>query len=198
MKRNPQNPKAQINGKYNPAYRKWYYEKKEAPLLSFRADSMEAKEFFSENLRNVRRMPATEEKRLAAVKSSIKIKNAARLTQKIYAGLGMRMHPEKFSKDAGDKHVSAKVWSVRNPYGKTFRFMNLNHFIRSNYELFEDGDADWIKIGNRFECRARGGLKALRPSPHKKSLPLSWKGWVWVTLDERALNNAVDPVDRVA
>ncbi len=180
----------------NPEYRKWYYEKNEAPTKLFRSGSIEAKEFFSNNLRAVRGTESAIKKRVDAIRKSEKIKEVCRRI--MIPGLGMRMHPEKFSMNAGANHIGAKVWSVRDPNGRKYRFKNLNHFIRSNPYLFEDGDADWVKNGNHYECRARGGLKSIKPSVKKKSLNGSWKGWVWVTLYERALNNAVDPMDRIA
>lgn len=191
-------PRSKINGVRNPEYRKWYYEQKEAQTKSFRADSDEAKSFFSDNLRKVRCMPATEEARMAAVKASQKVKDAARRTQKIYAGLGMKMHPEMFSKSAGENHVSAVVFSIRSPDGIHYRFKNLRAFIRDNSGMFEDGDATWFPRGKNIDCRAYGGIMSIKPSERRRKVNGSWKGWVWVTLNERALRNAEDPLDRLS
>jgi hypothetical protein len=200
----PGKPKSVNNGVRNPEYRKWVYEQKEAKTKSFRADSEESKAFYSENLRKVRSMTATEESRMAAVKASQKVKDAARRTQKLSAGLGMKMHPEMFSVDARENHVSAAVFSIRSPEGIHYRFKNLRAFIRDNAGLFEDGDASWFECRQRAgrkcgtTCRAYGGITSIKPSEKKRIINGSWKGWVWVTLNERALNNAVDPVDRIA
>lgn len=193
----PGKPRSEINGVRNPEYRKWYYEQKEAKTKSFRADSEEAKAFFSDNLRKVRRMPATEEARVAAVKASQKVKDAARRTQKLYAGLGMKMHPEMFSKAAGENHVSAAVFSIRSPEGIHYRFKNLRSFIRENAGMFEEGDATWFRRGRGEDCRAYGGIMSIKPSERRRKVNGSWKGWVWVTLNERALRNAEDPLDRL-
>ena len=192
----PGKPRSEINGVRNPEYRKWYYEQKEAQTKSFRAGSDEAKAFFSDNLRKVRATPEAVEKRTAAHKASQKVKNNARRIQKLYAGIGMEMHPEMFSKAAGENHVSAAVFSIRSPRGVHYRFKNLRAFIRDNADMFENGDATWFRRGRGEDCRAYGGIMSIKPSERRRKVNGSWKGWVWVTLNERALRNAEDPLDR--
>lgn len=193
----PGKPKSVINGVQNPEYRKWYYEKKEAKTRSFLAGSAEARAFNLENLRRARSMPTAEAARIAAVKTSQKVKDAARRAQKLSAGCGVRRHPELFSKDARENHVRAAVFSIRSPEGIHYRFKNLRAFIRDNAGLFDGGDATWFRRGRDEDCRAYGGIKSIKPSERRRVVNGSWKGWVWVTLNERAIQDAVDPLDRL-
>ena len=102
---------------------------------------------------------------------------------------------------AGLGHINEKTWSVRDPMGKTHRFRNLCEFVRNNQSMFIPEDSIPRKICGHvswISTRAYSGLSGLRPSNKKKTTKGQWKGWVWVMLDERALNNAVDPMDRIA
>jgi hypothetical protein len=64
--------------------------------------------------------------------------------------------------------------------------------------MFEDGDATWFPRGKDIDCRAYGGIMSIKPSERRRKVNGSWKGWVWVTLNERALLNAEDPLHRLS
>jgi hypothetical protein len=185
----PVNPHlSRINGKQNPAYRKWRYDHKETDDRMFKRGSDEARTYYSAVLRRERAKPENEQKRIDAIRKSKKMKEILRRVQ--VPGLGIKMNPKIFSLAAGENHVAARVWSVRSPAGVHYRFKNLNAFIRGNTELFEADDVIW-RVGHyKLDCKARNGISGLRPSEKRKKISGSWKGWVWVTLNERALGNA--------
>lgn len=163
------------------------------------AGSEQAKAFYAENMRRVRLLPGVEEKRISAVRVSEKVKESARATQKLFVGIAWKKHPEKFSDKAGENHVTAAVFSIRSPAGVHYRFKNLRHFIRCNQSLFEDGDAVWVSYGIRpgqTSCKAYAGIHSIKPSDRKKRINGSWKGWTWVTLDDRAIHLSEDLLGR--
>ena len=98
-------------------------------------------------------------------------------------------------------HYSAKSWSLRDPYGVVYRFKNLVVFVRENQTLFEESDTIPLLVSKHRKStgtrtRAASGLGKLSPRTQRPSL--SWKGWTWVTLDERALHAGSDPFTRRA
>jgi hypothetical protein len=65
----PVNPHlSRINGKQNPAYRKWRYDHKENDDRMFKRGSDEARTYYSAVLRRERAKPENEQKRIDAHK----------------------------------------------------------------------------------------------------------------------------------
>lgn len=77
----------------------------------------------------------------------------------------------------------AKWWSIKDPSGKVFQFVDLMQFIRTHKDLFNENDLlERIKGKTRANykwsaCNAYFGLATLRPDIKKPKT--SWKGWTW-------------------
>ncbi len=77
-----------------------------------------------------------------------------------------------------ESNCKAKYWSLLSPNGGiSYRFRNLNHFIRNNPDLFSGEDSKTGYLGRRFYTRAANGLNHLRPDLAKPFN--SWRGWKW-------------------
>lgn len=117
-------------------------------------------------------------KRLEGLRASKKAKLAAiRVSQDpVYRkkrSEAMINHP-KMRK--GIKHPSCKEWHIKSPCGKIYNFINLDKFIRENYNLFNESDVAWRKHPSRasYLCKAYSGLSAVRCGSVG-----TWKGWTW-------------------
>ena len=80
----------------------------------------------------------------------------------------------------------AKPWLLVSPKNVVFRFKNLSQFIRDNKAMFDEADMVWVrppKGGGGQTCRASYGLASL--SPRRKHPHGSWKGWRWLSIEER-------------
>lgn len=79
-----------------------------------------------------------------------------------------------------EHNVIACFYSLKSPDGITYKFRNLNHFVRENPNLFPPGYAEEKKIsGSRCYAKAERGLRALFASgDHQR---FQWRGWqaVW-------------------
>ena len=77
----------------------------------------------------------------------------------------------------------AKWWSVKDPAGKPYQFVDLMQFIRTHKELFNEVDLlERLRGKTRANykwssCNAYFGLASLRPGL-KNTKPI-WKGWTW-------------------
>ena len=69
---------------------------------------------------------------------------------------------------AFETNVNAKIWVLRSPDNRIFTVRNLNHFIRTNPELF-DGTMEQAETGIRAMRQWQTG-KCKRPVTQ-------WKGW---------------------
>jgi hypothetical protein len=98
--------------------------------------------------------------------------------------LGFQSLPENFS---------SKWWRVRDYRGRIHEFKNLSWFIKANTELFLPED---IKCKVTTRCKAYGGIKSLRPSPTRRRVNGSWKGWTWYSQTERLTNEGRDLLER--
>jgi hypothetical protein len=88
---------------------------------------------------------------------------------------------------------SMKV-TLRSPDNRTFRVINVAHFVRENPDLFLPGDVEWKRRGDYWSCRAVVGLYSL--SPRRKNPIGSWKGWTVVSLTETFHNQEEDLLER--
>lgn len=90
--------------------------------------------------------------------------------------------PKGFYKTQGakNKELLAKTWLLVSPLNIIHRFKNLSDFVRQNETMFNAEDVIWK---TPYICRAIGGLSKLRPS--RKKPDASWKGWRWLSLEER-------------
>jgi hypothetical protein len=116
------------------------------------------------------------------------------------------LHTEPFTKKAQatrnrmpgyqpiPEHYSAKWWSVRDARGVAHEFKNLCYFIRQHPELFLPEDL--LTPGKTSQCRAYGGISSIRPSPTRKIVNGSWKGWTWLSHYEDIKMNGADPLRR--
>jgi hypothetical protein len=91
----------------------------------------------------------------------------------------------------------AKVWALRDPNGRQFRFKNLYHFVRRHSELFAPSD---LKPSARRQGSLRVTNLAIRGlssiSPRNIRPRLSWKGWTWISIHERRFNHGKDLLAR--
>lgn len=139
------------------------------------------------NLKFTQRTEEKEAKRTAAVKSSNKIKTHMREMRLSRKHEVARLEGVQKSALTGpyETNKSAERWKLRSPNrGEIFEFTNLSHFLRNHSDLFDPEDLVARKGGM---CRAYGGLKSL--SPRRTKTNGSWKGWQWVSDEERHLGN---------
>jgi hypothetical protein len=90
-----------------------------------------------------------------------------------------------------------KVWRLRDPAGCVHEFRNLARFVREHADLFPAA-ALVVRFTNhggkrRSYVQAERCLANLRPGRRPAA---SWRGWTWVTLDERALHGGADLLSR--
>lgn len=98
-------------------------------------------------------------------------------------------------KAAGMPISPVRSWSIMSPAGVAYRFKSLPDFIKKNPFLFNEDDLiPRNKKGDKG--RAIVGIQNLRPTNRKSIINGSWKGWTWITLDERANNNSEDILNR--
>lgn len=99
--------------------------------------------------------------------------------------------PDGFFERQGkiNAELLAKQWLLVSPMNVIYRFKNLSEFVRQNESLFDPADVVWK---TPYNCNANKGLGMLRPTSKRPSA--TWKGWRWLSLEER-LNNwcGIDP-----
>lgn len=109
-----------------------------------------------------------------AIKNRAKADNeklAAQLCKLNKARKGHPMPPGPSAK--GEGHWKSKYWELMGPDRQTYRFVNLNEFIRAHAHLFDPGDLVWRGKG-KCACRASKGIRQLYQT---RRAPLTWKGW---------------------
>ena len=137
-------------------------------------------------LQNVVRTPQTEILRLEGLRRSDKVKQACRRIAREFkecriAGVKASPLSGKF-----ETNSHARRWSLRTPNrAHVFEFLNLAHFIRNHSHLFEPEDL--VISAKSTASRAELGLAKL--SPRRKNPKGSWKGWQWVSRQERIVGN---------
>ena len=116
------------------------------------------------------------QKRLAGIRNSQKIKNAARIVSFKYREKATitRLALPKFQK--GEQHFRSSIWRFRSPKNVVYEFKNLAEFLRTHGNLFDIKDLQWKR------------LSALRPhlsnGTPKQKVAGSWKGWRWYASKE--------------
>ena len=101
--------------------------------------------------------------------------------------------------EAGLNHHRCAVWRLRDPRGVGHEFKNLSHFIRCNPHLFDPEDCRirTLKAGSKHgTSRAISGLSQLRPSVTRARVLASWKGWTWISIGERRVDEGRDLLER--
>jgi hypothetical protein len=88
---------------------------------------------------------------------------------------------------AGIKHHAGRMWHVRSPDNVTYHFLNLAEFIRQHPQLFDPADVP---------VKAMRGIGMLRPTPTRKRISGTWKGWTWISLTEVFNNGGEDLLSR--
>jgi hypothetical protein len=85
----------------------------------------------------------------------------------------------------GPGNPREKIWRLRSPDNRVFIFKNLQHFIRTNSDLFLPED---------LNTRASKGIQSI--CPRKKICVGSWKGWTWYSHFEEVKNKGQDLLSR--
>lgn len=73
---------------------------------------------------------------------------------------------------ANENFIGALVGKVRDPSGKVWDVVNVNHFVRTHRELFTEEE---LTISHGGHCPASVGIGAIARSG--KSGRSTWKGW---------------------
>lgn len=178
-------PPSKINGKVNPAYRKWYRTIKNPRQYCLTPHMQEAS----------RRYYLSHKKKSSKPCDCGCGGTVDREGARFIRGHCMRLesirakHHDKVFKNSQDpryqkkmsesllklreKHPNALVWRLKSPDNKTYTFKNLRLFVRENSHLFHPDDIV-IKPGQKYG-RAVFGLHSI--SPRAKKPNGSWKGW---------------------
>lgn len=83
-----------------------------------------------------------------------------------------------FIEDLQSNTDRAKWWSLSDPDGVVYQFMDLMDFVNNHATFFDEADLVLKRGNSNWEiCNAYSGLASLRPG--MKSTALSWKGWTW-------------------
>ena len=140
--------------------------------------------------------------RLAGLRKSEKVKQAARRVSAEYREQALATRAKNPRSMKGEAHCSAMVWRIRDYRGKTYEFKNLAEFIRRNSDLFDADDTVWTERTNStMLCRAYQGIQSLRPyrrdgTPSSR-VNGSWKGWTWISgLEDEQTPKRADLLDR--
>lgn len=153
-----------------------------------KAQTLPVEELVKRRAANGKRIPrskASEEKRLTALRTSSKAKEARRNLAAKYRHLAAAAAAASPLAGKFETNVHAERWCLRTPdRGQIYEFTNLAHFIRNHSHLFNPDDL----VINRFgTCKAERGLAKL--SPRRREVKGSWKGWQWVSTIERRVGN---------
>jgi hypothetical protein len=70
-------------------------------------------------------------------------------------------------------HPQAKIWLIRSPWGRIYRFVNCREWVRRNIKLFHD-----FRPNSKmpFALRVSSGLKNIREPKHANA-PTHYQGW---------------------
>ena len=111
-----------------------------------------------------------------------------------HAKLGTRVISKRGRRGPG--HFKAIIFRLRSPWGKIYEGRNVTSFVRRRPYLFDAADVIW-KVPRKHaspECRASASL--LHLNPRRKQPLATWKGWTWVSIQERRFNNRKDVLCR--
>jgi hypothetical protein len=124
-----------------------------------------------------------EQKRLAGVRNSQKIKDSIRRVNIQYREKAMATRRKMPMYQKGEQHIRSCVWRFRSPNNVIYEFKNLYEFVRKHSYLFDDESVKWKKTCNTDWCNALRGLSSLKPycpdGTPKRFVKGSWKGWRW-------------------
>lgn len=90
-------------------------------------------------------------------------------------------HGQGKNKRGSLEHSNAKLWVIRDPIGRIYKFINAREWVRENISLFEDYHPE---ARLPFWYRVSAGLKNIA-HPRKRNAPTHYQGWTIVSQQEK-------------